>query len=247
MEQPYTPRLSGALLIADRDDRSARETAAALAHYGLTVSLAGTTDEVMAAATSSAVDAILVNTATLPRDLGRRLRERGFAGPVLAVTEREPAAAPTPVGFDGSVYCDVRPPRLYALLAAHLRRSEPAEPGSLAANPGYRDLVDKYVSGFHSLSAELTAAHDRGDREAVRGMAHRLAIASLYGFDDISEVARAVERLVKAEREAAEVLDHLAELLIAHSEAAGGAATPSDGGTTLSRAAAEKLGGASGH
>jgi HPt (histidine-containing phosphotransfer) domain-containing protein len=80
-----------------------------------------------------------------------------------------------------------------------------------------RGLRADYVAALPTRLATLRAALERDDRAAVQYEAHRLAgTGHSYGFPQLTEWGRAVEKAVKAGAERAALaaeLDRLSELI----------------------------------
>lgn len=123
----------------------------------------------------------------------RQLRERGFAGPAIAVLSSTAHAAAERLlaaGFADTIQLPTSKAHLGRLLPFHLPDESEDE-----------ELKALYVQNAHKHLAALEGAKATGDSEAMVRLAHKIhGSAASFGFHKLGQAARAVEILGKEGR-----------------------------------------------
>jgi CheY-like chemotaxis protein/HPt (histidine-containing phosphotransfer) domain-containing protein len=143
----------------------------------------------------------------------RHLRQDGWEGPIVALTAHAMAGdreSCLEAGFDDHISKPITGEELLKTIARHLDRATSAQPvparGSTAAPPGLlasgsidEDEKAELLAAFlGDLSNQITGIEEAlraGDLETLVELAHKLrGSAGMYGFPEIAEAARVVEK-----------------------------------------------------
>ena len=172
-------------------------------------------------------------------DATRELVAKNVEAPIIALTALALAGDEErcrEAGCVGYISKPVVPSRFLDTISQHLTPSSASQPSeapaededdglllSLADNPRFRPLIDRYVASFAGLLIELRQHFDGDDLHQVRTRVHRVrGTASNYGFPEISRAAGRCEDLIRsaAARDRIDVaLGDLEELLRAAQDA----------------------------
>ena len=191
-------RLAGRVLLAE-DGRDNRQVVSYhLAAAGLSVEVAENGQAAVTRAVAEPFDLILMDM-QMPLldgyDATRTLRERGYAGPIVALTAHaQPGdeARCRRAGCTDYLSKPVEPGRLLDTLARYLPPAGADDNGSGART--FRRLVRRFADALPEQAQALQAALDAGDRVSLGRLAHRLLGASgMYGFGQVGEVAGLIE------------------------------------------------------
>lgn len=204
------------ILVADDTPEVRALHALVLSRAGADVRLAGDGAEALALAqradaADQPFDAVLLDVDMPLLDgctVAMRLRARGFAAPIVAVTAcgtAEDAERCRRAGCDEVLVKPVTPERLVRTLARHLATCGDVlrlEPASLAARRA-RDGVERLAVSFAERLPERAAALERaladGDHAAVAALAQRLeGTAGAYGFATVATAAGELHASVAA-------------------------------------------------
>jgi len=201
------------ILVVEDNDLNLQLAVALLAEAGAEVATAGTGAEALDLARDGAFSAVLMDLHLPGMDgleTARRMRARGLALPILAMTADPGARARClEAGMDD---CLPKPVEARTLLEALARRigGDPLGalagvldlPGALARLDGRRDLLTRFLRGFADdpiLPAHIREAMDRGDRAGARGLAHDLrGIAASLGLSGVAGLATELEGVLEA-------------------------------------------------
>ncbi len=156
-----------------------------------------------------------------------KLKEAGIDEPIIALTAfalSEDKKRTFEAGCADYVSKPIVPHVFFSTIARHVKsrtivsevKAKPTRAAtfSLADNPRFGPLIERYVSSFEPLADRIRADYDGGDVEKVRTEVHRLrGTASNYGFPEISQRAGVVEDAIRGAEPPARVRHCLADLL----------------------------------
>jgi CheY-like chemotaxis protein len=133
-----------------------------------------------------------------------KLRQRGYAGPIVAITAHAMAGDRErceKAGCDDYLSKPVDRAQLTATVARFLAR-QPASEGEILSTLGndadMREIVRQFVHDLPDRSSAILRASQASDVETLGRMAHQLkGAAGGYGFPRITEAAAAVEQGVR--------------------------------------------------
>jgi CheY-like chemotaxis protein len=210
-------RLAGRVLLAEDGSDNRQVVSYHLAAAGLSVEVAENGQAAVTKALAAPFDLILMDI-QMPEldgyDATRLLRERGYAGPIVALTAH---ALPGDeekcrrAGCTDYLSKPVEPNRLLATLARYLPPAAADDNGS--GERTFRRLVGRFADALPGKVRELSDALRNGDRTALKRAAHRLrGAAGMYGFGQVGELAGLVESAVEEGQEDDLLRDLLAEL-----------------------------------
>ena len=147
----------------------------------------------------------------------RRLRERGFSGPVVAITASAMAADRVAAEEAGCTFWlpkPLLPKDLFGMIhralpsmgLAPVASPSPSPDGqalaplrsSMADAPDMTDLLSAYIARLHTRRGAFLQALEEGDIEVVRRTAHQLrGSAASYGYPALTEAAGALEGFIR--------------------------------------------------
>jgi CheY-like chemotaxis protein len=130
----------------------------------------------------------------------RHLRKTGFDKPIIAFTAsatEESRRKCIEVGCDSLLIKPFSREALLRMLGAYLDwpKSETLESRieTLRTDPSYLMLVDRFRDGLPAKVKSLDDAFHAGDFRRVKDLAHRLISAEMFGFSEVSGLARSIE------------------------------------------------------
>ncbi len=209
------PRLTARILLAEDTPDNQRLIHHHLRKAGAQVEVADNgriACETVTAGMSAGVhfDAILMDM-QMPEVDGyaatHRLREVGYAGPIIALTAYATASDRLKcldAGCDDFLSKPIESDVLIETLHHHLAGQPPLSDGASAlsafeSTTGMAELVEMFVSGLTERVAGLERALAASDREDLARLAHQLkGTAGGYGFPTITEAAAALHGALRA-------------------------------------------------
>ncbi|MGQ9652023.1 MAG: ATP-binding protein [Phycisphaerae bacterium] len=220
-EDQRTPRLDGRILVVDDGTDNRRLIARILQQAGAQVETAADGREavgrILAAKEAGAAYDVVLMDMQMPvmdgYEAARYLREKGYQGPVIALTahamtgDREKCLQS---GCDAYVSKPIHRAELLHAIRQHWPKArETGIAGTasdaevlvseLANDDDLADLIEQYVSELPGKIAAIEDAMRRGDLEALSVMSHQLkGSAGGYGFPAISRSAAEFEAGIKA-------------------------------------------------
>lgn len=133
----------------------------------------------------------------------RALREKGFSGPIVALTgnvmehDLERVFA---VGCDDFIAKPFTRQSLFEILERYIKAEEASD---FDDDPEFLALVAKYKSALPQRLQELTQYVEADDWGALEGASHKLIGAGTFGLSRMSSIARSMERAAKLHDRAA--------------------------------------------
>jgi len=206
---PMPAKLSGRVLVAD-DNADLRDLVQMqLGELGFSCKAVGDGLEVIEAIEAALAEpyaAVLLDM-DMPFMDGyetvRVLRERGYAGPVIAFTAHQagsPVERALVEGCDDVISKPVSVERLREALApfvegaAKPRRDDSADAIPVRVDGRLQTLVARLLSNCGRDLVRMRAALDGGDLAVTRSIGHSLCgVGGSYGFDEITRIGRAIE------------------------------------------------------
>jgi CheY-like chemotaxis protein len=223
------PVLGGRVLLAEDGEDNRLLLSTLLGRLGLTVRVAENGQAAVEAVTAAEAAGEPFNLIFMDMQMPvldgygatAALRERGFTGPIVALTagamagERERCLA---VGCDDYHSKPIDRVTLATVARRHLRAdAAPGRPllSTLAHDPEMAELIHIFVGGLEQRVSALLAASHSGDHDALHTLAHQLkGAAGGYGYPTITEAAGALAQAITHGPEAAiaRQFDHLVAL-----------------------------------
>jgi signal transduction histidine kinase/ligand-binding sensor domain-containing protein/DNA-binding NarL/FixJ family response regulator len=199
-EAPAAPQLTGRVLIAEDVDDLRELFTAMVGATGASVVMVENGQQAVDRALHELFDLILMDI-HMPvmdgREATRLLRDRGYRGPIIALTADvlgENIAAHRLAGCDAVLSKPIERLRLYELLVQHLPAAmQPAgRSGDLEALQAR--LSQRFSERMAEESAALCRDHADGDDAALAARLHRLkGAAGMFGHPEIGHAAQQAE------------------------------------------------------
>ncbi len=203
--------LRGRVLVAE-DHRDLRDLLAfQLGEIGVQCTAVGDGFAATEAAAAQDFDVVLLDL-EMPRmdgyEAAHVLRERGFGGPIIALTAPDQPAETARAladGCSGVLSKPVSIGRLRDALAAHLPSSPapvaasgPAGAIPVPADPRIADLVTTFLSGARRDIAQAGRAIEQREFEYVRVVGHALKGSGIsFGFDEVTRLGGMLEHAAR--------------------------------------------------
>jgi CheY-like chemotaxis protein len=128
------------------------------------------------------------------------IRHHGLSIPIIAITSQTIQDGDWSACFDACLIKPVDPRRLFHVIAEGLKTAVAPSPdlprlvSTKADDSGFAPLLAIYLRKLTQVASQLEEAIRRNDRQALRGLAHRLkGTGTSYGFPQITETARECE------------------------------------------------------
>lgn len=210
--------LSGRVLVVDDSPENLLMLGMRLEAEGLTIERASNGLQGVAMASRAPFDLILMDR-IMPgldgREATRRLREAGFAAPIILMTGaaiEDERAASLEAGASAFLSKPINPNLLVAMLRTFLEKDAGAGPDdapSASDVSRYVSIVRDYVAQLPARVEQIRAAAARNDLSSALSGAHKIrGSAALYGFPYVTETAGLIESAI-LEGQAPEIIEDL--------------------------------------
>jgi len=202
------PALRGRLLLAEDNPVNQRVIVLKMRHLGAEPHVVNNGAEAVEAALAQPFDLVLMDMQMPVMDgltAVRTLRERGYAGPIVALTANttlQERQACLDAGCDdflskpieNKVFAETLRRYLQADGSAATENQDPIIPALLRQDPGLHELVSHLYSSFMDAYRALQAALEAGDNEAFRQQARQMKSAgSDYLSPQLTELVGQLE------------------------------------------------------
>jgi signal transduction histidine kinase/CheY-like chemotaxis protein len=216
-------KLNGTVLLAEDNPDNQKLIRIQLERYGLEVQLAENGEQAVQIALEQDIDFILMDI-QMPVMNGLEatelLRQTGFIGPIYALTASTDKAdidQAIQAGCKGHLNKPIEQDTLYQTLACHLQAQSMEEiPQAISSTHDneMQALIDLFVKGLPDYLARLEQAETDSDLTSLQDLAHQLkGSAASFGFPEITEQAKTLEKVLKTKQPYASHLVHLFRLL----------------------------------
>ncbi len=210
---PPSPHLAGHVLLAEDGPDVQKLVKISLEQVGLTVDVASDGRIAYQKAMASLADIIPYDVVLMDIQMPildgyeatQRLRAHGYRGPIIALTahamsgDREKCLS---AGCDDYVAKPLSRSELIELVAKYVRKIDLPEdtpgnhPPDLAHDSELRELMNTFARELPDRAECIHHALQSGDFERVANLTHQLkGSAGLYGFPEIANLARRINRL----------------------------------------------------
>jgi CheY-like chemotaxis protein/HPt (histidine-containing phosphotransfer) domain-containing protein len=207
------------VLVAEDCPDSRQAVCSFLANAGLDVTPAENGRIAVALSRTGGFDLVLLDM-QMPEidgyEAARQLRGAGYRGPIIALTgDVQPGdeQACHDAGCDAYLAKPWDPEQLLQELQTHIQftRRQPKEVSlqtTLRANPTLRQLAGEFARGLPRTVAEVSATLAAGNRLQMGRLVHQMSgAAGMFGYPDLCQAARQLEKAAKEEGEDAAKLD----------------------------------------
>ena len=189
--QAVPPNLNGRVLLVEDNPVNQRVIALKARHLGVEPRIVENGAQAVEVALAEPYDLILMDMQMPVMDgvtATRTLRERGYAGPIIALTanstqqDRQQCLDAGCNGFltkpiENALFADLLRRHLQAGAAVPVASDEPIVPSLLQQDPGLLELVSHLRERFVAYCAALRAAQAKRDSEALRQLARQMKTA----------------------------------------------------------------------
>lgn len=230
--QEAPKNLQGRVLLAEDTEDSRELIRVLLQKSGLTVDTAADGREAMEKALKEPFDLVLMDMHMPVLDgyeATRELRKKGYRGTIVALTARVTEDARmlcTDCGCDDYVSKPIRRKEFFRMLHRYLNSkkvigSDLFSDGAIDDDPETKRIVESYTKSLPDKLNNLLDAMEKLDWKRLKDEAHKLANAEMFGYPQITQLARRMEK-ASMERRQEEVEVSLASLGKVIGEIAGG-------------------------
>ena len=215
------PELSGTVLLAEDNKDNQKLISMLLKRFGLNVILAENGEQAVQIALEQDIDIVLMDM-QMPVMNGLEATEllcqTGFGGPIYALTASTDKAdidKALQAGCKGQLNKPIEQDVLYQTLAVYLTpTAEHSAASEQSQDDEMQELIDLFVQGLPDYLARLQQANASEDLPALQDLAHQLkGSAASFGFPQITEHAKVLEKALKTKLNYKPLLVNLIESL----------------------------------